>query len=344
MQKAYLANRVFQFLVYLILFGRPAVAEPYHFQAYFDSHVHVFYSEDNKMAAEHFASFFSNEAKKVKKALIISPSYVIDSRFEQAGNEYPYRELRNKLTADLVAQDVSRFFGVCGMNHFWSDAVEVTSKCLKLPGMIGIKLRFSDGDRLVDKNHFERIRLTLKENSKKAKVLLIHMPGEYPWAYYKKAIATSEEIKSARVMDNEDLDKLLALAKQFPLTQFVVAHSLNSFHLVEDLAAKSKGVNNIWIEVSTSLTTLLSDWSPYELSSPSWENYAKAWRKFNIDKILFGSDQLVGEARYNLHEYDGGEMFDQQSETIVRNPFLSEDEKNKILHENGRNFIEVIGQ
>ncbi|MBK7842486.1 MAG: amidohydrolase family protein [Bdellovibrionales bacterium] len=253
----------------------------------------------------------------------------------------------NQKTAELIRKHPDRLMGLCGLGHNWSDGAEITSMCLKNEGMIGIKLRISDDDsieRLTVSSIFNNVVRSIRKNRNKIRMILIHMPGNYPW------VAANPTLHSAEVRNNEyskdvkEIEKLIELGHLFPEIQFVVAHSQSSYELVDELSKRLKlrNLRNFWLETSTALTTLDSDrYKPID-EKDSWRKYAESWKRFGIDRVLFGSDQIIGERGVFENDYDSGERFKNEVSSILNSPFLRLDEKDSILGYNSENFFNIV--
>lgn len=61
-----------------------------------------------------------------------------------------------------------------------------------------------------------------------------------------------------------------------------------------------------------------------------------------MDRVLFGSDQVIGQNENIKSGYDKGWRFDDQLKQLLANSFLKEEEKEKILKTNGTKFMEWL--
>lgn len=311
-----------------------------------DSHLHFEFgrSGDPSRVIEKLEAYF--QYSKAQKALAISPAYLVNEKFELFRGMRHLRDVFNQSTATVVSRFPDRLVGLCGLGHLWQDGSEVLSRCLSYEGMKGIKLRVVDNDdieRLTIPYIFNNLIRALDQNRDKVKVVLIHMPGAYPYNYFRQYYDPNK-LKQEYNDDVADIAKLIELGEMFPDIQFVVAHSMYSHVLVKELAlmAKARRLRNFWIEVSQSLTHINPEHWRSGYHKKSWRNFVSAWRELGIDRILFGSDQVLGDNGILEIEDDQGKAFQDQLNSIVNNPYLTVKEKEGILRTNGQSLVEYL--
>ena len=335
-------------LICMTFYGTSTVSADQTFtNVYLDTHIHVLFEESNEdtTVESHLNDFLTSS--QITKGIVLSPSYIIDERYEPFQGQDHLREIHNQKTADLVAKYPGKLIGLCGLNYIWKDGAEITEKCLANPQMVGIKIRVAGEeavDRLTDKSTFDLITKSISHNRNKVRTVLIHMPDDYSWLNSTRSIRTEEELKREFKKNIAEIKKLVKIGKMFPEIQFIIAHSLNSYELINELTKQLKANNlkNFWIDVSTSLTNLIPDPMSGISRMSTLEKFAEAWRRFGIRKILFGSDQITGLHSIYRSKHDQGSQFVKQYESITENPFLDLGEKYSILKYNGEKFFNLI--
>lgn len=280
------------FLTCLLIFVATAAAG----DDVFDAHLHVSFDNSGLLAEEVNAYLGANTGK----ALVISPSYLVDAA-EDLGLGPAYQNRANRVafndrTAELVRSHPDQFRGLCGLSWNWKDISDVLKKCLSHKEMIGIKLRFEDygsrrQNRLANPVVFGRIDNALSNNPQ-TRIALIHTPvadSDLSDPAFEED-GLSREV--ARSLDEQEIGSILKLAELHPGTNFIVAHSFNSPHLVKVLKDKISGraepPKNIWLDISESLNdgTEQNKLELYE-----------AWTYFGINRVIMGTDMPLGEGR-----------------------------------------------
>ena len=311
-------------------------------KAYLDSHLHVFFNGFDDTAMTKLTSQFQEflNSGRIQKALVLSPAYLADHRSKSF--KLHLRELYNEKTADLVAKYPNHLLGLCGLNHMWGDGPEVIEKCLQRKEMIGIKLHIvddNDVERLTVPSIYDNVIRSVEENRSQVRVILIHMPGTYAEASRWPQFHSKGETDQAFKRDVADLDKLVDIGKKFPEIQIVVAHSLNQWELVNELSQRihSNKLKNFWLETSTYQLHRMNPETQYN----DWKRYATSWRRFGMNRILFGSDQFLGNTKI-VGPYDKGETFDKEFKSIQDNVFLNTQERDAITKHNGEELLSII--
>lgn len=315
---------------------------------YLDSHVHIDLDlEGNIDDAQRSIEEFFNKGI-AKKAILVSPAYIVDPYVDFFNGNLSLRQAYNKKTSEIVSSLPSRLIGLCGLGYQWEDGMEVVKECLNLPGMAGVKIRIVDDynlDRLSTPFILDNITRTLHKNKETIRLVLIHMPG----IFAENAVRQSypkEQLDKELKADSDDIKKLVELARQFPKIQFVVAHSFYSYQLVNILADQKNKyqLDNVWLDVSQSLTHGDPEHSVPGYQKTSWLRFANSWRNFGIDKVLFGSDQNFGATGVLEIPNDDGKAFKKELESIVKNPYLEDRDKDHILVINGKEFFKLISK
>ena len=310
---------------------------------YLESHLHVFFNEQaNTESANKNINAYIKQGT-FSKAFVISPAYTVGYT-KQINIDLSYREIFDQKTAELVQKHPNHLIGICGLYEYWNDGADVLNECLEYKGMIGVKIRLVSHEnkhRLSDPVAFDNIVRALEVNQEKIKVVLIHTQGDYAYTSNHKSVHSESEVQQTLVEEVNDLKKLIELGARFPDIQFVVAHSLYSPKLVEVLSdlKQKNNLKNFWIEISTALDVLVTNFMEDD-KNKKWEQYAKVWRKFGINKILFGSDSVLAQGGFYI--WENQDLIPREYNNIANNKYLSKREKNLILNENGKQLIKKI--
>ena len=241
-------------------------------------------------------------SREVKTALLISDSYNFDkNNFDDKENGeediHPlYRYTNKESLIPIVDKRVSqitqdypdRFIGICGLNYGWEikDAIKRVQYCLSLPGMKGIKLH----------SYPSKDQIFLKE--KKAKSLIVNsfesIKEKSPiilWHIFHNNNLHCEK-DSPSNCGREEIDFLFKMANQYKNFTFIIAHSMYSVKAIDYLInlEKEQGKRkNIYLETS---------------EANSNESLGKAWVRFGLDRILYGSDTFHW-SRADFHNKSG---------------------------------------
>ena len=291
---------------------------------FLDTHVHVEFSPSGE-SGKYLEAY--HELGFAKKAILISPSYNVKSE-NKFMNDLETALLADRKTSELTQQSPDRLVGLCGLRWKFNGADSVAKKCLELPGMKGVKLRYFPTESMVPS--IQMITKVLTDTAH-VKIVLMHFPLSIE----------SVEGRPLNTNDLQNIEELTKLAKKFPSTNWIMAHSFYSPELVSAIA--KKGLGNIWLEPSTLVSFLPRENAARILRL---NQYAEAWRKFGIERILFGSDASIDEWPDYLELKNAWPFDNFKAVQTAKDDFdllpLSREEKNKILNDNGRVFWELI--
>jgi predicted TIM-barrel fold metal-dependent hydrolase len=232
----------------------------------------------------------------VKMAFLISPSFHIDQHaysksIPEWRRDLKYVPVMNKRVSDIIQKSPGKYIGLCGFNAEWEPdfSSQAVSSCMKLPGMKGLKIHSYLG------------LVTSPEKQKTLKTILDHNfkkgPGVILW----------------HLKEESELDFLLSLLKDYPETKFVIAHSMYDPALVNKILEKEKSegrFNNLYLETSA--------------ADPS--KMKKSWSDFGMDRILYGSDNLI-------------KSYDEQ----IKGDIFSSEELEQVLNINAQKILTYLG-
>ena len=262
----------------------------------------------------------------VKKAFLVSPSFQVTKKQVQPvgwaeawmGNLKMRTQLDEK-TSEIVQKHPDRFYGLCGFNTSWTDGIDVVTNCLSRKGMVGVKIHTAYSGTSSTDPEFDRISVLFQNIGKYKPIVLWH-----PYDDVTSDIALSEKMKT-------ELSKLYEIISTFPHVTFIIAHSFGDGSLINffsELESKYKKLENVYLEMSVTLPFAeISDSEAQLLRTIS-----HAWRKFGMDRVLYGSDLgCIPDQELHLSQ-------------IKNHMGLSEDETTKLLRLNSERFLQKIIQ
>lgn len=306
-------------------------------QVYLDVHYHF-----NRLAASFLRSnrnpekdFLSNRKQNlVERVFFISDAYLIPNIATLASDSEESLKYSENESASEFFKKYPENFGLCSINLLWEDAAALAEKCLKLSNMVGVKIHFMRSQLTgIDSLNNRRFLEILSLIESKKGILLVHASG-HMFSQKEGALAYTKDF--------------LNLANRFSNVKFIVAHSayqtwigFNGLVEIGNYFQQNPGVKrNIYIDTSAFFlsmdhgsTEVSNDFKPKiptdEYIISHWRknnDIVETWRKFGMDHVLFGSDFP---------------FYDIATEIRVINlcPFLTADEKKKILRDNGEKFL-----
>jgi predicted TIM-barrel fold metal-dependent hydrolase len=219
------------------------------------------------------------DAAGIEKAVVLSVGYTFaDERKKLPDPDRLTREENDWTSAQVVGAG-GRLIGFCSANPLRPVALTELERCLRLPGMRGIKLHFGNGGvTLRDSAHAARLAelFTLAERLRAP--VLVHMRARGGLNY---------GAEDARLF----LDRLVAVA---PSIEIVVAHLAGSgpgYTAQQDSlmavfgAAAERGdarMRNLYFDVATNVTA--------EATAEETALVAKRIRQVGARHVLYGSD------------------------------------------------------
>jgi predicted TIM-barrel fold metal-dependent hydrolase len=236
------------------------------------------------------------------------------------------RENYMQFTSDLHSRFPEKTRGLCGVDPRWEDFKEITNFCLNLKGMIGLKLHglvFGESDDSLD----SIANLLSSEVGKKIKIILWH-----PSTAYNAEYGDTEEDK--RISEHK-VKRILEIVKNNAKVTFIFAHMFNADRW--SLQEFTKQINNsgytypnLFADLSLFFTDTgtAEDSQVYNLSQQN----ALDFRDFSIERIVYGTDYIASH----------NSVINRNYVSIKNSDFLSEEEKNKILIENGQKIIDLV--
>lgn len=281
---------------------------------------------------------------------MLSPSYSVSHEAFEKSDELIER-LDNE-TASLVQKYPDKLIGLCGVSIYHSDLDKVVANCLQHKGMRGLKIRLGEVDDTKEIEVFFN-KVSLLADKYRVQIVLIHMPHECGYIRQFQSVHSKGEIAEIHKRDLINFNNFLKLVNQRKNTQFVIAHSAYSPQIISVLAGKIRrqSINNLWIETSTAFSSMV----PYDAKEPNgmstFEAYVNSWREFGVERIIFGSDIMVGDGLDSLFGASGDDysvenavgFFTKQKQLILENRFLTDGEKQKILYSNSLRLLNLIG-
>ena len=187
----------------------------------------------------------------------------------------------NDWTSQQMVQSHGRLIGFCGVNPLRSAALAEIDRCLKLPGMIGVKLHFANsGVSMRNPEHVAQLKRIFTEANARHAPIVVHLHARTGSPY---------GAEDAKIF----IEKLLPYA---PNVIVQVAHLAGSGEFPPD-AEEAMGVFEAAIHRHDPRTrNLYFDQSTVATSSSTAEDGARiaaAIRGIGIKRVFFGSDMVV---------------------------------------------------
>jgi predicted TIM-barrel fold metal-dependent hydrolase len=236
--------------------------------------------------------------------------------------------IRENLRISNLLQNFDRAYGICGINHLHTNAELIANECIKLPKMIGFKLRGVNPSE----PHLKSFKALVKIADRHHALILTHFTyGEQYHSAYRER--SHEGIRA-------ETRKLIEIMEDNSDARLIVAHSgVPSFIGFEgmDEITEFNFARNIYIETSGFMhedrRTNYQYRNDIHATSQIIADYVRAWKRFGIERILFGSDTFF--------PHDPIVNFIMpQCEQLIKFTQLSEKEKQLILFENSKNLLD----
>ena len=215
----------------------------------------------------------------IEKAVVLSVAYSFADERKKLPNPDRLTTEENDWTSGQVAASDGRLIGFCSANPLRDAALAELERCLRLPGMRGIKLHFGNGGiTLRDPSHAARLAQVFGLAERVRAPVLVHMRARGGKNY---------GAEDARLF----LDRLVAVA---PSIDVVVAHFGGSgpgypaqADSVMDAfgAAAERGdmrMRNVYFDVATIVTE--------ETTPENAALVARRIRQIGARRVLYGSD------------------------------------------------------
>lgn len=324
-------------LLILSHFNLALSSQDFSLKPFLDSHMHVFFNDGKSTLNSKVLSIKKAfHKKRFERGFIISPSYSISG---------PLKEIKklDLLTSQFIQNSFpQKTLGLCAWHFSWSlqQSKKALAHCLSLPHMKGLKIHMAINNlnerklrHLHDKEIREKFRFLINKYSSKIKFVLIHntMSIEYLMDFHNSHYAHKNKEKFIQ-RDFLDLEVITHLATQLKNTQFIMAHSLYHPRLIKQLAQlkNKKNLNNLWLESS-------AIFKQFHGASAKW--IINSWKKFGLDRILFGSDAFISKSPKFESVYNREVDF---FRNLKNNQFLTEKEIQRIFNFNGKSFWEKV--
>lgn len=247
-------------------------------------------SQDETQAQITYKDFVNSN--KIKTAFLVSPSFHIEKKSEAFSTalvwaaDEKYISLMDAKTSEITQQYPGRFIGLCGLNYTWDteDGVSRVNKCLSMPGMKGIKMHSfttNEDSPLGSEKSQVLVDKTLESVSNKKPIVLWHI----------KPCGND----NSKPCNTNEIEFLFQMARKYPGISFVVAHSMYDSKDVEILMSleqqSGSRLENLFLETSEADPTMMK----------------VVWKKFGLDRVLFGSDNysLNDHSLNNLEKNSG---------------------------------------
>jgi len=187
----------------------------------------------------------------------------------------------NDWTSEQVVHSDGRLVGFCGVNPLRSSALAEIDRCLKLPGMIGVKLHFANsGVSMRNPDHVAKLQRIFAEANVHHAPIVVHLHARTGSPY---------GAEDAQIF----IEELLPYA---PKVIVQVAHLAGSGEFPPDAEAAMRVFEGAIQRHDARVRNLYFDQSTVATSSSSAEDGARiaaAIRGVGVKRVLFGSDMVV---------------------------------------------------
>lgn len=220
------------------------------------------------------------DAAGIDRAVVLSVAYSFADDRKALSDPDRFTREENDWTSDQVVKNAPRLIGFCSANPLRDAALEELQRCLKLPGMLGIKQHWGNsGISLRNPAHVERMRQIFALAERLKVPILVHMRARGGINY---------GAEDARLF----LEKLMPIA---PDIDVIVAHMGGGGGYPNDLdpimaafgdavQRHSQATKNLYFDVAGVVTP--------EASAVDCALIAKRIRQVGASHILYGSDTL----------------------------------------------------
>ncbi len=229
---------------------------------------------------------------EVEKTMLISDSYrkpFLSSRDERY-------QLQQELE-DFLLTNNDRMLGICSVNIDWPDVIEFATKCTQSELIKGVKL------------HFQYTKQSLQDPKFKARFIgVLEVLKDIPLFYLIHINFDHNPLAEAQ--------ELFSIASQYQKQNFIIAHGaeehINVLSMLGERFSENPSLRkNIYTELSTTFTV-----ASFYADHP--QQVIKAWRKFGMSNILFGSDFPVSSATDVLKKLKQSGLHDLEIKNIMQ--------------------------
>lgn len=238
-----------------------------------------------------------NEAN-VERGVVLSPGYM-------AFPDDSYPPVENDYVAEQIAEYPDRLLGFCGVNPRFPSAPDEVSRCLQLPGMLGVKLHLPGSEvDLHDAEQVAALSAVFDRIEQEKAPVMMHEGGLW-----------------SQPLDNESFVKLAEIITSHPSVRIAHAHcagNTDDATIERWLRVEGSGWGeNAYVDTSACLK--------FYKDAPLATRELIVWRfrKWGIERVLFGSDYIEfkpeetpGEALDTLREYP---FTQEELDTILSN-------------------------
>jgi predicted TIM-barrel fold metal-dependent hydrolase len=217
----------------------------------------------------------------IRRGVVLSMAYSFaDERKKIADPDRHVRE-ENDWTSRQIVQSAGRLVGFCSVNPLRDEALIEIDRCLKLPGMIGLKLHFANsGVSMRNPEHVARLRHVFAAANARRAPIVVHLHARTGSPY---------GAEDARAF----LEKLLPYA---PNVIVQVAHLAGAGEFPPDAEQAIEVFEAAIRRHDPRTRNLYFDQCTVAMPSTTVENgaqIAKAIRGVGVRRVFFGSDMAV---------------------------------------------------
>ena len=217
----------------------------------------------------------------IRRGVVLSMGYTFGDERKKIPEADRLTAEENDWTSRQVIQSHGRLVGFCGVNPLRSAAMAEIDRCLKLPGMMGVKLHFANsGVSMRNPEHVARLQKVFAEANARRAPIVVHLHARTGSPY---------GAEDAQIF----LEKLLPYA---PNVVVQVAHLAGSGEFPPDSEAAMRVFEGAIQRHDPRARNLYFDQSTVATASSSAEDGARiaaAIRAVGLKRVFFGSDMVV---------------------------------------------------
>lgn len=218
----------------------------------------------------------------IRRGVVLSMGYSFADERKKLPDPDRQTAEENDWTSRQMVLSHGRLFGFCGVNPLRDAAVAEIDRCLRLPGMIGVKLHFGNsGVSLRNPEHLERLKRVFATAERHRAPIVIHMRprSDTPYIPEDAQLFLDKLLPSAP----DVIVQLAHLAGSGPGFPVDAQAAFNVF--AEAIERGDPRTRNLYFDQCTVA------WS--ETTPEEGARIAEAIRRVGVKRVFFGSDMPV---------------------------------------------------
>lgn len=218
----------------------------------------------------------------MRRGVVLSMGYSFGDERKNLSDPDHQTSDENTWTSSQVTQSRGRLVGFCGVNPLRSSAIAEIKRCLRLPGMVGIKLHLGNsGITLQNPEHLAKVQQIFKLANTRRAAIVVHLRTRSDKPY------SPDEAR-------------LFLAKLLPFAPNAVVQVAHLAGAGPGFAKDAQAAFDVFATAIEHRDPRTNGLYFDECSVPSLEStpeegikIAEAIRRVGVQRVLFGSDMSV---------------------------------------------------